>query len=154
MKTGTEKEAVVYVRSATIEQVETSFGTQIEGCIALAAQFGDVIRPENIFREVGSGINIDTRLVLQELRRKIASGLVRVLYIYDMDRLSRDVHHLVMLMREFEDAGVELRCVMGKPTEGYQRDGLVTFIKRFCARIENDQITERGAGSGLYGYDC
>lgn len=171
MKTETEKEVFVYVRVSTGQQEEdgTSLETQIERCIEFAAKFGDVIHPENIFREVWTGRETDTRPVLQQLRLKIASGRGRVLYIYDMDRLSRDGVHMVMLKREVEAAGVELRCVMGTPTEGKWGE-LVTFVQGFSAGIEAEQFIERtmrgkekvardeqrlpcGTGSGLYGYD-
>ena len=103
--------ATIYARVSTDQQEEgTSFDTQIAFCMAEAAEMGFLVNGEIICRETWTGTELDHPL-LNELRRIVRAHGVDAVFFYTSDRLSRDPIHLIMMMREFEEAGVELHFV-------------------------------------------
>lgn len=158
----------IYVRVSTNQQVEgTSLETQIDQCKAAAFERGYQVNPEFIVRDSWTGDEIE-RPALDGLRAAVASGVLDAVMVYSADRLSRDPVHLLMLLREFTEAGVTLESVLGSFDTSAEGQFL-TYVQGYVGQMERKQIAERtmrgkeqvaksgrlpcGTGAGLYGYD-
>ena len=76
----------------------------------LAKETGHSIGPGDVLSETALGASLD-RLQLNKLRRMAAAGEIDALFVYSLDRLSRDPVHLLTLVREFEAHGVAVHFV-------------------------------------------
>ena len=160
--------AVAYARINLVAQADgTSLDTQTAEMARLAKETGHSIGPGDVLREIASGVSLD-RLQLNKLRRMAAAGELDALFVYSLDRLSRDLVHLLTLMREFEAHGVVVHIVRG-PSYFTPEDELVRLVlgfseQQWCARIREHTIRGKdcAARSGRmptgmwvqpYGYD-
>ena len=108
-----QNRAVAYARINLVAQADgTSLDTQTAEMARLAKETGHLIGPGDVLREIASGASLD-RLQLNKLRRMAAAGELDALFVYSLDRLSRDLVHLLTLMREFEAHGVVVHIVRG-----------------------------------------
>ena len=159
--------AAIYARVSTAQQEDgTSLETQVAACRRLAVQQGSQTPEDLVFRESGSGVDTDRRL-LTELRDLARRGKVQSIYVYSPDRLSRNPLDLMILTEEFSQAGIPLVFVQG-PSGDAAEDKLIRYILGYVGEKERAQIAERttrgklatarngrmptGTGKGLYGY--
>ena len=106
--------AGIYLRVSTSQQEDgTSLGTQEERCRAAAKQLSYDVQEEFVWRESWTGADL-ARPMLDMMRRAVQEKLVDAAFVYNSDRLSREPLHLLMLVQEFQDAGVPLHFVEGK----------------------------------------
>ena len=162
------KKALGYARvSAAIQEDGTSLDTQTAAIINLAKSMGYEIGPEDVLREVGTGITLD-RLVLDKIRSMAAAGELGALFVFNTDRFSRDPVDLLVLIREFNARGVEVHFVRD-PSDASPYGELVKFILGFSSNQEHAKIRERtlngriavarggrvptGSPYGVFGYD-
>ena len=136
-------------------------------CIKLAASLGYHIGPDAVLEDVASGANLD-RSQLNNLRGSMAAGEVSVVFIPSIDRLSRDLSDLLLLMREFTQHAVAVhfvQCPPGSAAESMFLDA----IREFCVDRERAEFRKRtvrgkdatarsgrmptGIRSQPYGYD-
>ena len=92
----------IYARVSTQQQVEHGYSleTQIEACTKKAEELGAT--SVKVYRDDGySGAYLE-RPALDDLRDAVAQKLHDVVIIYDIDRLSRDTMHLLLLTEELE----------------------------------------------------
>lgn len=92
----------IYVRVSTQQQVEHGYSleTQVEACKKKAMELGAT--SVKIYADDGySGAYLE-RPQLDALRDAVAQKLHDCIVIYDIDRLSRDTMHLLLLTEEFE----------------------------------------------------
>lgn len=92
----------IYSRVSTSQQAEHGYSleTQIDACRKKALELGATSIKE--YTDDGySGAYLE-RPKLDELRDAVAQKLHDVIIIYDIDRLSRDTMHLLLLTEEFE----------------------------------------------------
>ncbi len=85
---------LIYTRVSSKEQIErTSLATQEAECQALARKQGALVPPDRIFREEGESAKVADRTELQRLLEYVREnkGKVEVLYIWKIDRLSRNL---------------------------------------------------------------
>ena len=160
--------AARYGRQSTQQQADgTSMDTQLAACDSLAESAGHEIPPEMGCREIWSGADIE-RPVLSSLRHLARAGAFDVLYVYSPDWLSRDPLHLLTLINEFGESGVEVHFVQGI-SDNTPEGQLMTYVQGYAAQKERMQFVERsmrakekiaregrlpiGTGSGMYGYD-
>ena len=107
----TGRPTAVYVRTAAVQQDQSSLEVQVESCVRQATEDGSpAVAAAYVFRDQQSGIQLD-RPGLNKLRTAVQAGEVGVVYVHSVDRLSRDLVHLALLCNEFADAGVETRFV-------------------------------------------
>ena len=92
----------IYARVSTQQQVEHGYSleTQVEACRKKALELGATSIKEYI-DDGYSGAYLE-RPKLDELRDAVGQKLHDVIVIYDIDRLSRDTMHLLLLTEEFE----------------------------------------------------
>jgi len=159
--------AGIYVRVSTKPQeAKKALDTQQGPCEKAAIAHGYEVDPRHVYREIHSGAELWDRPRLTELRDAIATGTLDAVFVYAVDRLSRDPTHLLIVLAEAERNGVEIRFV--KDTIDNSDEGkLVQFVKGYAAKIEREAMKERtlrgklailrsgklvGLGRDLYGY--
>ena len=94
--------AAIYVRVSTQQQAEHGYSieTQIDACRKKAEQLGAL--SVKVYKDDGySGAYLE-RPALDDLRDAVGAKLHDVVIIYDIDRLSRDTMHLLLLTEELE----------------------------------------------------
>ena len=160
--------AAFYGRQSTQQQADgTSMDTQEAGCLALAATLGYEVPSELLCREIWSGADLE-RPVLSGLRLLAQASGFDALLVYSPDRLSRDPLHLLTLLKEFAECGVQLHFVQGI-SDSTPEGQLLMYVQGYAAQRERNEITERtrrgkeavarlgrlpqGVGVGIYGYD-
>ena len=101
--------AAIYARVSTEDQGKGfSIPTQIEACQKVAEHEGYTVPEAYILADAGiSGATLN-RPGLSTLRKLVASQAIATVVIYDVDRLSRSMGHLCMLVEAFEQSGVKL----------------------------------------------
>lgn len=133
--------AALYARVSTEEQAKNySIRSQLEALHSFAVERGFEIAGK--FADEGaSGTTLD-RPALNELREYVRKGMVEVVIIYDPDRLSRKLVHLMVLIDEFEKQKVEVNFVtqsMGQTPE----DKMLFGMKGLFAEYERTKLLER-----------
>ena len=92
----------IYARVSTQQQAEHGYSleTQVEACRKKALELGAT--SIKVYRDSGfSGAYLE-RPALDDLRDAVAQKLHDCIVIYDIDRLSRDTMHLLLLTEEME----------------------------------------------------
>ena len=152
---GTIGLAATYGRVSTEDQAEgTSLDTQTAECVTLA-------------EANGYQVPLDYR-IRDRLRELAQERSIEAIAYHSADRLSRDSIDLMILLREFQRAGVKVYAVHNPPSDD-PLGRAVTFMQGTFAELERRVIVERtmrakraiakggrmpqGTGAGLYGYD-
>ena len=135
------KTAVGYARvSSRSQEDNSSLESQIQAIRAFAAENNIEIKSE--VREVFSGASLFDRPLLNQIRDEIRAETYNYLIVYDIDRLSRDMVHLALLLNECERFNTKLKIVQGNYED--TADGRLLFsIKGYLAESERVKITER-----------
>ena len=133
--------AVTYARVSTDEQVEGySIPVQLEGTTKKAEEAGYTVL-EELVDEGHSGATLD-RPALTRLRELAASREVEAVVIYDPDRLSRKLSHLMILTEELEGRGVELIFV-NAPRDDTPEGRMLFGLKGLFAEYEREKMRQR-----------
>src|SRR5258707_9015810 len=120
----------------------TSLETQEAACQAYCEAQGITVAAPRVYREVHSGAELWERPALTALRAAMRAGDVEVIVAYAVDRLSRNQHHLGLLVSEAERHGVALAFV----TEQWDETPQGKFMRSalgFMAELEREKIKER-----------
>ena len=128
---------------------------------------GYAVKDEFVWPDTRSGEDPESA-ALDSMLKAVRQRLVDAVFVYTSDRLSRDPLHLLVLIQEFQDAGVLLEFVDGQ-LEDTPEGRLVLYVQGYAAQKERRQIAERtmrgkeavarsgrlpcGTGAGMYGYD-
>jgi site-specific DNA recombinase len=158
------KACAIYARVSTENQRDnTSFDTQTELCREYAKEHGYSVLRE--YREQASGGSLD-RPMLSEIRDMAERHEIDALIVFDPDRLSRSLAHLMLLVQEFEKINVGLLFV-NTPAENTPEGKMLFGMKGLFAEFERAKTAERtrrgkyraardgiipGAGRPPYGY--
>lgn len=135
------KTAAIYARVSTTGQAKegTSLDTQVAACRSFAGEQGYVVVKE--VQEDRSGARLD-RPGLRGIRDLAEGGQVSAVIVYDQDRLSRSLAHLMLLAEEFERRRVEL-LVVNAPRENTPEGNMLFQMKGLFAEYERSKIMER-----------
>lgn len=134
-------DVAIYARISTSGQSDgASLETQIEAGREFAAK--NDLRVVREVREIFSGSQLFERPRLNECRDNIRSGIYQGLIIYDIDRLSRSVPHLGILIDEFTRYNAKLFFVQSD-FENSPEGMLLFSIRGYLAESERLKITER-----------
>jgi site-specific DNA recombinase len=136
-------QAASYARVSSEQQAEANtVASQIAALQARVAEDGLALPPERLFVDEGySGATL-IRPALERLRDLIAAGGVDRLYVHSPDRLARKYAYQVLLIDEFQRAGVEivfLNRELGRTPE----DDLLLQVQGMVAEYERAKILER-----------
>ena len=137
------KRAAIYVRiSGRSQEDGTSLETQEEACLHHCTKQGYLVEKTYIFREVHTGTDLWERPRLMQMLEAMRQHKVTVIVAYALDRLSRNQHHLGLLVSEAERWGVTLEFV----TERLEDTATGQFLRQalgFVAAVEHEKIKER-----------
>lgn len=136
--------AAAYLRVSTRKQeVEgTSLDGQAEVCCERAVEDGRHVSQDDVFREVFTGVEYTVRPELTRLRDRIRNKEYDVVYVYAIDRLSRDPEHLAALIAEAHAYG----CEYVFATDDYEDDDegrLLRYIMGFVGKKEHALLLAR-----------
>ena len=127
---------VIYTRVSTASQEDgTSLESQEAACRKLS-QDADAVR------EVYSGADLHDRPELNKVRDKIKAGYYNRVICYSIDRLSRQISHLMILIEEFERYNVTLEFVT-ESLDNSPEGKLLQSVKGYVAEVEREKIRER-----------
>src|SRR5689334_5079800 len=106
----TERRGAIYVRvSGRVQEQEgTSLDTQEAACRTYSERQGIHVETHHIYREVHSGAELWERPALTSLLTAMRAGEFDVIVAYAVDRLSREQHHLGLIVSEAERHGAAL----------------------------------------------
>ncbi len=135
--------ACVYLRVSTDDQADhgTSLDSQEAACLTLCEQEGFIVPEPYRIREQSSGATL-RRTGLSKLRELARSGAVQAVCYFVPDRLSRDPVDLIVLLREFEQAGVRVLAVHNPPSHDPLGRAL-QFLAGTFGEVERRAIVER-----------
>jgi site-specific DNA recombinase len=136
-------QAASYARVSSEQQAEANtVASQIAALQVRVAEDGLALPQERLFVDEGySGATL-IRPALERLRDLIAAGGVDRLYVHSPDRLARKYAYQVLLIDEFQRAGVEvvfLNRELGRTPE----DDLLLQVQGMVAEYERAKILER-----------
>ena len=162
------KIAAAYSRVSTEDQGQrgTSLDTQEAAEVALAKSRDFGVPQQYRIREEYTGATLN-RPGLDTLRTWVKVGKIQAVAYFTADRLSRDPIDLMILLREFRRAGVEILAVHYPPSDD-PLGPVITFMQGTFADIERREFAERtmrgkrqiarkgrlpqGTGAGIFGY--
>jgi DNA invertase Pin-like site-specific DNA recombinase/DNA-dependent RNA polymerase auxiliary subunit epsilon len=106
----TRSGCVIYCRFSTTGQNEETVETQTQYCRVYAKRNAYELAPgrHRYVDRAKSGYYVEPRSALAQLRADAAAGKFNKILIYDLDRLSRRLSHLLMLYEEFTALGIEV----------------------------------------------
>ena len=136
-------QAASYARVSSEQQAEANtIASQVAALQARVAEDGLALPLERQFADEGfSGATL-IRPALEHLRDLVAAGGVDRLYVHSPDRLARKYAYQVLLIDEFQRAGVEvifLNRALGRTPE----DDLLLQVQGMVAEYERAKILER-----------
>jgi site-specific DNA recombinase len=137
-----DRHTAIYARENAVQPAQSTLDVQVEACVRQVAEDrAPEIGAAYVFRDEQSGAELD-RSGLNQLRRAVRAGEVGVVYAYSLDRLSRSLRHFMLLLQEFEEAGVELRFVRGFSDESPDHR-LISYILGYSGQKERLTYIER-----------
>src|SRR2546428_3098106 len=135
--------AALYCRVSTEEQAEKyGLASQLSELRVYVKRKGYTVPEGAEFLDDGySGADLE-RPALSRLREAIRARAFQVVMIHDTDRLSRKLSHQLLLIEEFERAGVEVEFLtVSKDASPEGR--LLLQVKGVIAEYEREKIRER-----------
>jgi len=157
----------IYCRVSTDNQEHdgTSLDTQHVACLKHCKEKG--YDATSHFSETYSGLSLD-RPKLNELLDLVRNKQIAGIVVYNLDRLSRDPAHSVILRAELEKNLVSLESVT-EVIDKSEIGNLINYIRGYASKDEAIKIRARtmcgkhakaergelpqGTGVGIYGYD-
>ena len=139
-----EADGAVYARVSTDDQKRNGYSLpeQIRGCLEYAVLHHIRVLPEWVFQEDYTGAELD-RPQLDELRSLIEQNSnVKVIIVYDLDRLSRDMVHIVILEQELARFDAKVHYVIGQYDDSDEGQ-LSKEIRGAIGKYERAKIKER-----------
>jgi site-specific DNA recombinase len=136
------KRAAIYCRVSTDKQEDKySLPDQLENTRNHCKERGYKVVVE--FREVHSGYELDERPDLNELRAMMAHGLIDVVVVNELDRLSRKQLHTAVIMYQAEKYQVAVEAVLGPRWEDDPMGQHVLSTMALLAEMERAAIRDR-----------
>lgn len=136
--------ALIYCRVSTTKQGEdgSSLDSQLAACESYAADQGYAVA--GIYRETYSGAYLYDRPQLEKLRARVREedGDIKVVIVHSVDRLSRNLSHLFIIIEELERHNAKALFV----TEAFDSTAegkLLQSVKSYVAEVEREKIRER-----------
>jgi site-specific DNA recombinase len=137
------REAAFYARVSSEQQ--TTAQTILSQVAALRQRMADdglVLLPEHEFLDEGySGATL-LRPALERLRDLIATGVLDCVYVHSPDRLARKYAYQVLLLDEWQRAGVEV-IFLNRALSQSPEDELLLQVQGMVAEYERAKILER-----------
>lgn len=138
-----EKQIAIYARVSSDQQVdEGTIESQVAALRERVEKDGQRLADELVFIDEGySGANL-IRPGLEQLRDVAALNGLDRLYVHSPDRLARRYAYQVLLMDEFQQAGIEV-VFLNRELSGSPEDDLLLQVQGMIAEYERAKILER-----------
>jgi DNA invertase Pin-like site-specific DNA recombinase len=94
-----------------------------------------------VHHEIAAGITYQQREKLNLVRRRYYRGEIEGLVVSDLDRLSRSLVHLTILIGEFDDYGVTLHCAW-EPLDSTVQGRIARLMTEFIAEVAREMALE------------
>jgi site-specific DNA recombinase len=135
--------AAIYARVSTEDQGKGySIPTQLQACRELAQREGYEAPESHICIDDGvTGTTLD-RPALRRLRALVTARAIHAVIVLDPDRLSRTLGHLLLLMEELQQSGVQL-LVVAHPIDCGAEGMLLFHVRGAMAEYERAKLQER-----------
>jgi site-specific DNA recombinase len=160
--------AAIYIRVSTKNQEKGySLETQLEGCKKYCQERGYIVEEIHIYRETMTGVIYREREILNKLRAAARRKEFDVVVVYDVDRLSRDPVHQLIISDELTEHGVRLESVL-REIDDSDEGQLIQFTRGYAGKLEYERLRDRlnrgimaraaeghlrPGGRPLYGYE-
>jgi site-specific DNA recombinase len=136
--------AAIYARvSSDRQRRDQTIQSQTAGLRELAAGRGLLISDDLVFEDDGVSGAVLRRPALERLRDLAVEGRFEVLLCHAPDRLARRYAYQVLLLEEFQRAGVEVVFAKEPERSGTPEDELLRQFQGMIAEYERAQIAER-----------
>ncbi len=137
------KEVGLYARVSSEQQAQAqTISSQLDALHERIKKDGGILSPAHEFVDNGYSGSLLTRPRLEKLQDAVAFGELDRIYVYSPDRLARKYAYQVMLVDEFERAGVKLVFINRKIGESPE-DELLLQMQGMIAEYERAQMLER-----------
>jgi site-specific DNA recombinase len=137
--------AAIYTRVSSDQQArdgKTSLDTQELGCRQWAVANGYVVDEQYIYRDQHTGEELWERPQLTALREAAQARRFACVVAHSVDRLTRNSAHLLIVLDQFERAGVGLDFVTER-LDNTPLGRMVVQLQGFAAEVENERKRER-----------
>ena len=135
------------IRVSTAKQLEgTSPEKQLERILSVASDQGFTIEQKHIWTLAESGASRD-RAGFKEALKTGENGQIDRIYVYNIDRLGRDLLEMLLFLRQLDDLKIE--CWSAEKAERLQGDDFLLQIQGAVASKERQEIIKR-TQDGLY----
>jgi site-specific DNA recombinase len=132
-----------YARVSSEQQAQAqTIDSQLAALRERIASDGGLLGPEQEFIDAGYSGSTLIRPALERLRDGVAAGEVARVSVYRPDRLARKYAYQVMLVDEFQRAGVEL-VFLNRPLGPSPEEELLLQMQGMIAEYERAQMLER-----------
>ena len=139
----TTQAVALYARVSSEQQTQAkTIDSQVAALRERIAHDGGVLRPDHEFVDAGYSGSTLIRPALERLRDAVANGEVERVYVYAPDRLARKYAYQVMLVDEFQRAGVDL-VFFNRELGQSPEDELLLQMQGMIAEYERAQMLER-----------
>jgi site-specific DNA recombinase len=136
--------AAIYARvSSDRQRREQTIQSQTVALRELAAARGLLVVDDLVFEDEGVSGAVLRRPALERLRDIAVEGRFEVLLCHAPDRLARRYAYQVLLLEEFQRAGVEVIFAKEPERSGTPEDELLRQFQGMIAEYERAQIAER-----------
>jgi DNA invertase Pin-like site-specific DNA recombinase len=136
--------AAIYARvSSDRQRREQTIQSQTVALRELAAERGLLVAEDLVFEDEGVSGAVLRRPALERLRDVAVEGRFEVLLCHAPDRLARRYAYQVLLLEEFQRAGVEVIFAKEPERSGTPEDELLRQFQGMIAEYERAQIAER-----------
>ena len=136
--------AAIYARvSSDRQRREQTIQSQTVALRELAAARGLLVPDDLVFEDEGVSGAVLRRPALERLRDLAVEGRFEVLLCHAPDRLARRYAYQVLLLEEFQRAGVEVAFAKEPERSGTPEDELLRQFQGMIAEYERAQIAER-----------
>jgi site-specific DNA recombinase len=133
----------LYARVSSEQQTQAkTIDSQLAALRERIAHDSAVLRPDHEFVDAGYSGSTLIRPALERLRDAVANGEVERVYVYAPDRLARKYAYQVMLVDEFQRAGVDL-VFFNRELGQSPEDELLLQMQGMIAEYERAQMLER-----------
>jgi site-specific DNA recombinase len=136
--------AAIYARvSSDRQRREQTIRSQTAALRELAAERGLLVVDDLVFEDEGVSGTVLRRPGLERLRDLAVEGRFEVLLCHAPDRLARRYAYQVLLLEEFQRAGIEVLFAKEPERSGTPEDELLRQFQGMIAEYERAQIAER-----------
>src|SRR5919201_995558 len=143
MPTSDDLSAAIYARVSSEQQAQQqTIASQVEALRQRVRQDGLTLPEELCFLDEGASGGTLLRPALERLRDQAAAGALDRLYVHSPDRLARNYALQVLLLDEWQRAGVEV-VFLNRPIGKSPEEDLLLQVQGMMAEYERAKILER-----------